>query len=177
MAKSFGACLACHGQNCRDRTSPTPLIFSQFGKNVWILAQYDRVDAATVSEYWENCMAIHPIRTEADHAAAVARIEALWDVRPGTAEHDEIEVLAVLVSAYEDGRWPMLPPDPVEAIKFHMEQNGFRQKDLAGIIGSASRVSEVLNHRRPLTVDMIRAIHAGWSIPLESLIGAKEQAA
>jgi HTH-type transcriptional regulator/antitoxin HigA len=119
-------------------------------------------------------MAIQPIRTSADHDAALARIETLWDAHPGTPEHDEIEVLSVLVSAYEDEHWPILPPDPVDAIKFHMEQNGFRQKDLASVIGSTSRASEVLNRRRPLTVEMIKAIHAAWSVPLESLIGAEE---
>jgi HTH-type transcriptional regulator / antitoxin HigA len=122
-------------------------------------------------------MAIHPIRTYADHRAALIRIEALWDARPGTPEHDELEVLGILVSDYEDKRWPILPPGPVEAIRFHMEQNGFRQKDLARVIGSESRASEVLNRRRPLTVQMIKAIHAAWSVPLECLIGAEERAA
>jgi HTH-type transcriptional regulator/antitoxin HigA len=122
-------------------------------------------------------MSLRPIHTEADHAAAIARIEALWDAQPGSPEHDELEVLSVLVSAYEDIQWPMLPPDPVDAIIFHMEQNGFRQKDFAAVIGSVSRASEVLNLRRPLTIDMIRAIHAAWSIPLGSLIGGQDQAA
>jgi HTH-type transcriptional regulator/antitoxin HigA len=122
-------------------------------------------------------MAIHPIHTDAGHEAAITRIEALWDAQPGTPEHDELEVLAVLVAAYEDRRWPVLPPDPVDAIKFHMEQNGFKQKDLAGIIGSTSRASEVLSRRRPLTVEMIKAIHAVWSIPLASLIGVADRAA
>lgn len=122
-------------------------------------------------------MAIQPIRTSANHDAALARIKALWDARPGTPEHDELEVLSMLVSAYEDEHWPILPPNPVDAIKFHMEQNGFRQKDLASVIGSTSRASEVLNRRRPLTVEMIKAIHAAWSIPLESLIGAEEPVA
>ena len=122
-------------------------------------------------------MAIQPIRTSAGHDAALARIEALWDARPGTPEHDELEVLSVLVSAYEDEHWPVLPPDPVDAIKFHMDQNGFRQKDLAGVIGSVSRAWEVLNRRRPLTVEMIKAIHAAWAVPLESLIGAEEPVA
>jgi HTH-type transcriptional regulator/antitoxin HigA len=117
-------------------------------------------------------MAIQPIRTEADHDAALARIETLWNALPGTPEHDEMEVLSILVSTYEDKRWPILPPDPVEAIKFHMEQNAFRQKDLASVIGSESRASEILNRRRPLTVQMIKAIHVAWSVPLESLIGA-----
>jgi HTH-type transcriptional regulator/antitoxin HigA len=122
-------------------------------------------------------MAIHPIRDDADHEAAINRIEALWDAVPGSPEHDEIEVLSVLVSAYEDQRWPILPPDPVEAIKFHMGQNAFRQKDLAVILGSESRASEVLNRRRPLTVQMIKAIHTAWSIPLEALIGVENRAA
>jgi len=122
-------------------------------------------------------MAIHPIHTDADHKAAITRIEALWDAKPGTPKHDELEVLGILVAAYEERQWPILPPDPVEAIKFHMEQNGFRQKDLAGVIGSESRASEILNRRRPLTVQMIKAIHAAWSIPLESLIGAEHRAA
>ena len=116
-------------------------------------------------------MTIHPIHTDADHEAALARIEALWDALPGTPEHDEIEVLAILVSAYEDGRWPILPPDPVDAIRFHMEQNGLKQKELASVIGSSSRASEVLNRHRPLTVEMIRAIHKELIIPLEALIG------
>jgi HTH-type transcriptional regulator/antitoxin HigA len=122
-------------------------------------------------------MAIQPIRTEADHDAALARIETLWNALPGTPEHDEMEVLSILVSTYEDKRWPILPPDPVEAIKFHMEQNAFRQKDLASVIGSESRASEILNRRRPLTVQMIKAIHVAWSVPLESLIGAEDRAA
>jgi len=122
-------------------------------------------------------MTIHPIHTDADHTAALARIEALWDAQPGTPEHDELEVLAILVSAYEDTRWPALPPDPVDAIKFHMEQNGLKQKDLAGIIGSVSRASEVLNGRRGLTLEMIKAIHAAWRIPLECLIGVAKRAA
>ena len=122
-------------------------------------------------------MTIQPIRTSADHDDALARIEALWDAKPGSPEHDELEVLSVLVSAYEDEHWPVLPPDPVEAIEFHMEQNGFRQKDLAGVIGSASRASEVLNRRRSLTIEMIKAIHSAWSVPLESLLGAEVQIA
>jgi len=119
-------------------------------------------------------MTIQPIHSSSDHDAALTRIEALWDAQPGTPEHDELEVLSVLVSTYEDERWPVLPPDPVDAIRFHMEQNGFRQKDLAGVIGSTSRASEVLNRRRPLTIEMIKAIHTAWAIPLAALIGAEE---
>src|SRR3954454_8655128 len=119
-------------------------------------------------------MPIHPIRTEADHRAALARIETLWDAQPGSQEHDELEVLSVLVAAYEDFHHPILPPDPVEAIKFHMEQNGLRQKDLADIIGSVSHASEIMNKRRALSIDMIRDIHAAWGIPLDALVGTRE---
>ena len=117
-------------------------------------------------------MTIHTINTEADHAAALARIEALWNAAPGTPAHDELDVLGILVAAYEDARWPILPPDPVDAIKFHMEQNGLRQKDLAGVPGSPSRASEILHRRRALTIEMIRAVHKAWGIPLHSLIGS-----
>ena len=124
-------------------------------------------------------MQVSPIHTDADHNTALTRIEALWAARPGTPEHDELEVLSVLVAAYEDERWPVLPPDPVEAIRFHMEQNGLRPKDLALVLGSASRASEILKGRRPMTVDMIRVLHEQWGIPLASLIGrsAKTEAA
>jgi HTH-type transcriptional regulator / antitoxin HigA len=121
-------------------------------------------------------MHIYPIRTEADHRAALARIEALWAARPGSNEHDELEILSILVAAYEDAHHPILSPDPVEAIKFHMEQNGLRQKDLADIIGSVSHASEIMNRRRALSIDMIRDIHAAWGIPLEALVGAREYA-
>jgi HTH-type transcriptional regulator/antitoxin HigA len=104
-------------------------------------------------------MPIQPIRTESGHEAAINRIEALWDAEPGTPEHGEIEVLSVLVSAYEDQRWPIRPPDPMEAIKFDMTQNAVRQKDLEAVLGSESRAQELLNRRRPLTIQMIRAIH------------------
>ncbi len=117
-------------------------------------------------------MTTHPIHTEDDHEAALARIAALWDALPGSPEHDELEVLAILVSAYEDRRWPIQPPDPVEAIKFHMEQNGLRQKDLANVVGKVSRASEILGRRRKLMVEMIRAIHSQWGIPLGALVGA-----
>jgi hypothetical protein len=79
-----------------------------------------------VSDFIEGKMTIQSIHTKADHAVALARIEALWHARPGTPAHDELEVLGTLVAAYEDAHWPILPPDPVDAIKFHMEQNGLR---------------------------------------------------
>jgi HTH-type transcriptional regulator/antitoxin HigA len=122
-------------------------------------------------------MSIKPIRNDTDHTAALARIEALWNAEPGTPEDDELDVLTVLVSDYEDKRWPILPPDPVEAIKFHMDQNGFRQKDLAKILGSESRASEILNRQRTLSMENIKAIHRAWRIPLGSLFHIEEKAA
>ena len=122
-------------------------------------------------------MTIKPIRNDADHEAALARIEELWGYEPGTQEEDEFDVLSVLVSAYEDKRWPILPPEPVEAIKFHMEQNGLRQKDLARVLGSESRASEILNRQRSLSMENVRAIYKAWHIPLESLLNLQGEAA
>jgi HTH-type transcriptional regulator/antitoxin HigA len=120
---------------------------------------------------------IRPIRSRTDHDAALARIEALWNAAPGTADHDEIEVLAVLVNAYEDTHYPIEPISPIETLRFHMEQNGLRQKDLAAVIGSESRASEIMRGRRPLTVEMIRRIHSAWHIPVDCLVGVTEEAA
>jgi len=122
-------------------------------------------------------MTIKPIRNDADHEAALARIEELWGYEPGTPEEDEFDVLSVLASAYEDKRWPILPPEPVEAIKFHMEQNGLRQKDLARVLGSESRASEILNRQRSLSMENVRAIYKAWHIPLESLLNLQGEAA
>ena len=122
-------------------------------------------------------MEIHPIRTETDHSAALSRIEALWDAEPGTPAHDELEILSILVGAYENAHWPILPTDPVAAIKFHMDQNGYTQKHLAAVIGSVSRASEVLGGRRALSLAMIKAIHAAWAVPLACLIGVEKRAA
>ncbi len=122
-------------------------------------------------------MTIKPIRNDTDHAMALARIEELWNSEPGTPEDDEFDVLSVLISDYENKRWPILPPDPVEAIRFHMEQNDFRQKDLAKVLGSDSRASEILNRQRNLSMENIKAIHQAWRIPLEVLFHVGEKAA
>jgi HTH-type transcriptional regulator / antitoxin HigA len=122
-------------------------------------------------------MSIRPIRNDADHRMALARIEELWHSEPGTPEDDEFDVLSVLVSDYEQKRWPVLPPDPVDAIRFHMEQNDFRQKDLAKVLGSESRASEILNRQRGLSMENIRAIHKAWRIPLEVLFQVEEHVA
>lgn len=114
---------------------------------------------------------INPIKTEADYEAALARIEALWGAEEDTPEGDELEVLFTLVEAYEAKHYPIEPPDPVEAIKFEMENRGLKRKDLEPYIGSRGRVSEVLNRKRSLSIEMIRSLHKGLGIPLESLVG------
>jgi HTH-type transcriptional regulator/antitoxin HigA len=115
---------------------------------------------------------ITPIRTEADHQAALARIDALTDAQAGSPEIDELSVLADLVGAYEARQFPIELPTPLEAIRFRMEQAGLAPRDLEPYIGDRSRVSEVLSGKRPLTPAMIRALHKHLGIPAEILIGA-----
>jgi HTH-type transcriptional regulator/antitoxin HigA len=115
-------------------------------------------------------MDIKPIHTEANHKAALAEIERLWDAAPGTPDFEKFEVLATLVDAYERQHTPILPPDPVEAIKFRLEQQGQTRKVLEPIIGTRARVSEVLNRQRKLTLAMIRALNRELHIPLEVLV-------
>jgi HTH-type transcriptional regulator/antitoxin HigA len=113
---------------------------------------------------------IRPIKTEADYERALAVVERLMDAQPDTPEGDVLDVLATLIEAYEAKRWPIDPPDPVEAIRFRMEQQGLRAKDLEPFLGSSGRVSEVLNRRRPLTLPMIRRLERGLGIPARVLI-------
>jgi HTH-type transcriptional regulator/antitoxin HigA len=114
--------------------------------------------------------ALKPIRNEADYEAALTEIERLWGVRAGTAEGDRLDILATLVDVYENEHYPMDPPDPIEAIKFRMEQQGLTRKDLEGVLGSRTRVAEVLNRRRGLSMNMIRRLHEKLGIPAEVLI-------
>jgi HTH-type transcriptional regulator / antitoxin HigA len=116
-------------------------------------------------------MDIRPIRTKRDYERALQRIESLMDAEFGTDEGDELEVLATLVDVYEEKHFPMGAADPVEAILFRMAQQGLERKDLEAFIGSRHRVSEVLNRKRGLSLDMIRRLHAGLGIPLEVLVG------
>lgn len=115
---------------------------------------------------------IKVIRTDADHSGALAEIERLMNREPatGTPEAEELGVLSLLVEDYESKRFPVSHPDPIEAIKFRMEQQGLAQRDLVPYMGLPSRVSEVLSRKRPLTLPMIRALHAGLGIPAESLL-------
>jgi len=115
-------------------------------------------------------MHIKPIKTAEDNQAALARIEQLWDAKPDTPEGDELAVLATLVEAYEEANYPIEAPDPIEAIKFRMEQEGLTDADLVPFLGHRSRVSEVLNRKRRLTIPMIRKLNQGLNIPLDCLV-------
>lgn len=116
-------------------------------------------------------MTIRPIRNVHDHESALKRIRALMLAKPGTDEGDELDVLATLVDAFEKAHFPIEAADPVEAIRFRMEQMDMNRKDLEPYIGSRARVSEVLNRRRGLSLKMIRTLHRELEIPLEALIG------
>ncbi len=115
-------------------------------------------------------MDIQPIKNEKDYDKALAEIEILWGAEEGTEKGDKLDILLVLVEDYEEKYHQISPPDPVEAIKFRMEQMNLTRKDLEPFIGGRGRVSEVLNHRRGLSLNMIRNLHSNLSIPLESLI-------
>ena len=117
-------------------------------------------------------MNIHPIKTEDDYSDAMQRIDTLMDALPGTEEGDELDVLATLVEAYERNHFPIDPPDPVEAILFRMEQMGIDRKALEPFLGGRSRVSEVLNRKRKLSMSQVRKLHDGLNIPLENLVNS-----
>ena len=114
-------------------------------------------------------MNIKPIKNEEDYIHTLSYIESLMEAKPNTPQMDELEVLTTLVEAYEEQHYRIEAPDPIEAIKFRMEQEGLKQKDLISIVGSKSRVSEILNKKRKLTIEMIRNLHNQLHIPIESL--------
>jgi len=116
-------------------------------------------------------MDIRPIKTKQDYEKALLRLEVLMSAKPGTEEGDELDVLATLVEVYEQRHFPVNAADPVEAILFRMAQQGLQRRDLEAYLGSRHRVSEVLNRKRGLSLDMIRKLHAGLGIPLEALVG------
>jgi HTH-type transcriptional regulator/antitoxin HigA len=117
-------------------------------------------------------MDVRPIRNEADYDWALAEIEQYFEnePEPGTPEADRFEVLADLIEAYEARHWPIEPADPVEVIRYRMEIGGLQTKDLAEVLGSKSRASEILNRKRAITLDMARKLHDAWGIPAEVLI-------
>ena len=114
-------------------------------------------------------MHIKPIKNEQDYTDTLRKIESLMSAKPNTPQMDELEVLTTLIEAYEEQHYQIDAPDPIEAIKFRMEQEGLKQKDLVAIVGSKSRVSEILNKKRKLTIEMIRNLHKHLHIPIESL--------
>lgn len=115
-------------------------------------------------------MTIKPIKTEKDYEQALQRLEAIFDAKPNTPEGDELEVLGILIDEYEQSHFPIDLPDPIEAVKFRMEQMGYTQNDLANVIGLKSRASEVLSRKRKLSLSMIRNLHNQMNIPTEVLI-------
>lgn len=115
-------------------------------------------------------MKISPIRNEKDYQNALDRLEEIFDAKKGTEQGDELEILSILIDRYENEKIPIEMPDPIEAIKFRMEQMGMKQKDLAEVVGFRSRVSEILNKKRKLTLDMIRKLNTQLHIPTEVLV-------
>jgi len=115
-------------------------------------------------------MNIKPIKTKADYRATLSEIETLMGAKANSADGERLDILVTLVEAYERKRFPLEHPDPVEAIKFQMDQKGLTPKDLEPMIGRLNRVYEILNHKRPLTLKMIWNLHRGLGIPAESLI-------
>ncbi|MBB2166724.1 helix-turn-helix domain-containing protein [Gluconacetobacter sp. 1b LMG 1731] len=113
---------------------------------------------------------LKPIRNEADYDAALDEVGRLWGAKSGTPDGDKLDVLATLIDAYEAKHHPIDPPDPVEAIRFRMEQQGLSRKDLEPMIGPRNRVADVLNRKRGLSIDMIRQLHDGLGISAEVLI-------
>jgi HTH-type transcriptional regulator/antitoxin HigA len=113
---------------------------------------------------------VRPIRNDADHAAALRRIEELWDAPEGSEESDELEVLATLASVYEDARWPIDAPDAVDVLRYVMEQRNLSAFDLVPYIGQRGRVYDVLNRRRRLSLAMIQRLHRELGIPADLLV-------
>ena len=115
-------------------------------------------------------MNVKPIRNEADYKNALERLEKIFDSKKGSIQGDELEILAIVINNYENENFPIEMPDPISAIHFRMEQMGLKQKDLVEMIGFKSRVSEIMNKKRKLTLEMIRKLNAQLHIPTEVLI-------
>lgn len=115
-------------------------------------------------------MEIRPIKTEQDYNSAIKRIEELWGAKKDTPKGDELDLLVTLVEFYEMKHYPIAPPDPIDAIKFRMEQMGMTKDDMVKYLGSQSRVSEILNRKRKLTLKMVKSLYKGLKIPAEILL-------
>ena len=120
---------------------------------------------------------IRPIRTKRDYEAVLKEAERLWGAKAGSPEGDRLDVLATLIDAYEAEHYPMDPPDPIEAIKFRMEQQGLTRRDLEEIIGTRTRIAEVLNRKRGRSIAMIRRLHQRLGISAEVLIRSSRKKA
>jgi HTH-type transcriptional regulator/antitoxin HigA len=117
-------------------------------------------------------MKLKPIKTKKDYQQALDRLDLIFDAKKGTQEGDELEILGILIEQYENDNFRIELPDPIEAIKFRMEQLGYTQNDLAKVVGLKSRASEILNKKRKLSLDMIRQLHDKLNIPTDVLIQA-----
>jgi HTH-type transcriptional regulator/antitoxin HigA len=117
-------------------------------------------------------MTIKPIKTKKDYQNALERLELIFDSKKNSPTGDELEILGILIEKYENEHFPIGFPDPIEAIKFRMEQMGYTQTDLAKVVGLKSRASEILNKKRKLTLEMIRLLHSNLKIPTEVLVQA-----
>ena len=115
-------------------------------------------------------MNIRPIKTEQDYNSALQRIEELWGAKKDTPEGDELDLLVTIVESFEMKHYPIAPPDPIDAIKFRMEQMGMSKADMVKYLGSQSRVSEILNRKRKLTLKMVKSLYKGLKIPAEILL-------
>jgi HTH-type transcriptional regulator / antitoxin HigA len=120
---------------------------------------------------------VRPIRTKRDYEAALKEVERLWGAKAGTADGDRLDVLATLIDAYEAEHYPIDPPDPIETIKFRMEQQGRTRRDLEEIIGPRTRIAEILNRKRGLSIAMIRRLHERLGISAEVLIRPSRKSA
>ena len=117
---------------------------------------------------------LKPIRSETDYDRALEEVASLWGAKAGTADGDRLDILATLIETYEAAHFPMDPPDPIDAIKFRMEQQGLTRKDLEPLIGTRARVAEVLNRKRPLSIEMIRRLHESLGISADVLIRSSD---
>ena len=137
---------------------------------VWINGSERTSSTTKLTHGVSNMKELKPIKTEADYEAGLTEIGRLWGARSGTPAGDRLDVLATLVEVYEQEHFPLDPPDPIEAIKFRMEQQGLTRKDLESIFGTRTRVAEILNRRRGLSINMIRKLHEELGISTDVLL-------
>ena len=137
---------------------------------LFIFTLIKTIKSLTINIVKSNKMKLKPIKSEQDYHQVLERLEEIFDAEPNTKEGDELEILGILVEKYENENFPIELPDPVEAIKFRMDQSGLSVKDLEPMIGKSNRVYEVLSRKRPLTLAMIRRLHKSLGIPADVLI-------